>query len=442
MKKNLFILLAIVLLGFFLRFHNVSNKELWYDEAFSAEIVSNSYTELYKLSALDVHPPLYYFVLKTFTLFFGNSEVALRFPSIIFGTALIILTYYLVVYMTANINRALFAAIVIATNPFLVIYSREARSYAMLAFLTVLAFFLVIRALRENKYYAVSVVLPLLFLTHYISVFVILIYAIMLLIHDKKTLFYLLPLALIILFWIPIIIGSSKSTGLTWVQQFSVMRIPESIHAFLLGTDTNQPKIAPPLNPFPIDTNALSICIFIFIAIFIGLSKPTKEAQLLLLCGVIPIILVAFTSKYLGFNFFVERFMTGYGALMLIYCVLIMPKLYTLLPYVVFCIYLILMLKPINIGYRELAKYKFDKPIVMTDAGDYINAKYYVKDIKLNEGDWRQWVIIHPDDIYNEQGKDRDFYLVNRGPLEEWKPVKVLGEFYLYNWNVDQKLTQ
>lgn len=440
MKKSTVIFFAILLLGTFLRFYSVSNKELWYDEAFSTEIIKNSYAELYKLSALDVHPPLYYFVLKTFTSIFGNSELALRFPSIIFGIALIALAYYLVLYMTSNINRALFTALIIAINPFLVIYSREARSYSMLAFLTVLAFFLILRARRENKYLAVSLVLPLLFLTHYISVFIILIYSLILIGHNKKTFFYLLPLIFIVVFWIPIIIGSSKSTGLTWVPQFTLLRIPESVHAFLLGTDTNQPRIAPPLNPFPINSAVLSIFIFVAISIFIGKSKPSKESKLLLICGIIPMALVAITSKFFSFNFYVERFMIGYATFVLIYCVIITPKLYLLFPYALLCIYLILNLKPINIGYREFAKYKFEKPIVMTDAGDYITAKYYVKDVKLHNGDWRQWVIIHSEDIYNEQGTDRDFYLVNRGPLEKWKPTMVLGEFHFYNWDVSQVL--
>ena len=441
MKKHIILLLAIIILGFFLRFQTVADKELWYDESFSAEIIRNSYTELYKLSALDVHPPLYYFVLKTFTSVFKNSEMALRFPSIIFGVALIVLVYYLVMYMTESKNRALFAALIIATNPFLIIYSREARSYSILAFLTVLAFFLVLRARKKSKYLAVSVVLSLLFLTHYISVFIILIYAVMLFAHSKKTFFYLLPLVFVIIFWIPTIIGSSKSTGLTWVPQFTLMRVPESVHAFLLGTDTNEPLVAPPLNPFPINSTVLSICIFVFVGIFIWRSKPSKKERLLLICAVVPMFLVAITSKCLGFNFYVERFMTGYGALLLVYCVIITPKLYALLVYVLLCIYLVLNIKPFSIGYRELAKYKFDKPIVMTDAGDYINAKYYVKDIKLHDGDWRQWVIIHPEDIYDKQGADRDFYLVNRGPLAKWEPAIILGEFYFYNWNVDQEST-
>lgn len=438
MIKPLLTLFAILILGFFLRFQNVESKELWYDESFTAEIITNSYTDLYKLSALDVHPPLYYFVLKAFTSVFGNSELALRFPSIIFGVALVALVHYLILYMTSNKIRALFAALVVATNPFLVIYSREARSYSMLAFLTVLAFFLILRAVKTNKYLSVAVVLPLLFLTHYISVFVILIFSFILLSHNKKTIFYLLPVAFVIVFWIPIIMGSSKSTGLTWVPQFSLTRVPASFHAFLLGTDTNEPRVAPPLNPFPINTSVLSIIIFVAVGTFIIFSKPKGDEKLLLICAVIPMILVAITSKFYGFNFFVERFMIGYGAILLVYLVVTIPKPYLFFPYVFLSIYLVLSLKSINIGYRELAKYNFDKPLVMTDAGDFINAKYYVKDIKLHAGDWRQWVIIHPEDIYDESGADRDFYLVNRGPLEEWKPVRVLGEFYFYDWDVVQ----
>lgn len=39
--------------------------DIWYDEVFSVEFISKSYKDIVTLTAMDVHPPLYYFYLKT-----------------------------------------------------------------------------------------------------------------------------------------------------------------------------------------------------------------------------------------------------------------------------------------------------------------------------------------------------------------------------------------
>ena len=73
----------------------------------------------------------------------------------------------------------------------------------------------------------------------------------------------------------------------------------------------------------------------------------------------------------------------------------------------------------VNIGYRELGNFNSDKPIVMISATDFINAKYYSADIKLQQGDWSDWGIIKESDIFNLEEKGDGFYLVNRGPLSD-----------------------
>ncbi len=426
----------IVSFGIFLRVHTISSKELWYDEAFSAEIVKNSYTEVFRLSALDVHPPLYYFVLKVFTLVFGLSEAALRYPSVIFGVLLIPLVYLLVTYLTANRVRALVAALVVATNPFLVTYSREARSYALLSLLTVLVFFFAVKAIKENKYVPLAITMPFLFLTHYISIFMLTPIAIYLLVLNRNKFIYFLPLLVVIVLWLPNIIAGTSSTGLKWVPDFTTQRIPQTVHAFILGTDTNKPRVAPPLNPFPINTNVTSIIIFAVAITIILLSQPSKESLLLLLCGTVPIVLVALCSKFLGINLYVERFMIGYGTLLLIYLVLATPRVLILTPYICVCVYLVLTFVPTNIGYRELANYPINKPIVMTDAGDYITAKYYLDNIKLQPGNWEDWVIIHDEDKLDENTNIASYYLVSRVPIEQWEATFSVGDFYFYDWYV------
>lgn len=55
-----------------------AGRELWYDEAFSVCLARCSFADILSYTASDVHPPLYYFALKIFTMIFGQSLFAYR----------------------------------------------------------------------------------------------------------------------------------------------------------------------------------------------------------------------------------------------------------------------------------------------------------------------------------------------------------------------------
>ena len=127
------------------------NQSLWLDEAVTAKVVmSYSYTEIInKFSPTDFHPPLYYLFMKTWTNIFGYSELALRFPSIIFS----LLTGY-VVYKIASLLHGSIAGKWAATfflfNPLIVYYSQEARMYMMATFFLTVSLFFFLRLSSSN----------------------------------------------------------------------------------------------------------------------------------------------------------------------------------------------------------------------------------------------------------------------------------------------------
>lgn len=116
----------VLFAAFLLRLINL-NQSLWLDEAISYFAVKNfNFFEIItKFSLGDVHPPLYYLVLKFWTVLFGYSEIALRFPSVIFG----VLTVWFV-YKLGGKKAAIFMAV----NPLAIYYSQEARMYSLATF--------------------------------------------------------------------------------------------------------------------------------------------------------------------------------------------------------------------------------------------------------------------------------------------------------------------
>jgi len=120
----------ILLAGLILRLVNL-NQSLWLDEAITALTVkNNTLVEIITNFARgDFHPPLYYLILKLWSYVFGFSEVALRFPSVVFG----VLTIFYV-YKIGGKKFGLVAGLLMALNPLAVYYSQEARMYSLAAF--------------------------------------------------------------------------------------------------------------------------------------------------------------------------------------------------------------------------------------------------------------------------------------------------------------------
>ena len=136
------------------------NQSLWLDEAVSANVIRNySHGEIIKIfSPSDFHPPGYYLMLKTWTGVFGNSEISLRMPSMIFS----LITVY-IVYLLAGI----WPAILTGVNPLLIYYSQEARMYSLVTMLVTLAVYF----LTKKKYWLYSLMTFLNFVSFYGSVF-------------------------------------------------------------------------------------------------------------------------------------------------------------------------------------------------------------------------------------------------------------------------------
>lgn len=141
----------ILLISFVLRCISI-NQSLWLDEAINVNNATNlslkSLTLNYALS--DFHPPLYHYVLNLAITVFGNSEIAVRMPSVIFGVITVYLTY-LIAKKLFNQKTALIAATLMATSPLAIYYSQEARMYALAAAAASASVYFFISILERDK---------------------------------------------------------------------------------------------------------------------------------------------------------------------------------------------------------------------------------------------------------------------------------------------------
>ena len=146
-------LLAIVAGFLAIVLPTLAAASIWFDEAFSAYIIRYDFPKIWHFTSVDVHPPLYYFALKIWSLIFGSSDFALRAMSVFFAVATIWVSFCLVKRIFGAKTAAISTAF-LAISPMFVRYSQEIRMYTMVAFfavLTIRAFYEIYLAKNSEK---------------------------------------------------------------------------------------------------------------------------------------------------------------------------------------------------------------------------------------------------------------------------------------------------
>ena len=133
-RKRLFapLTLAVLLLAAGVRFHQLGEQSLWYDEGVAYAHARRSLPELIPLLQRNVHAPAYFALLGVWEDLAGASEFSLRALSAFFSILSVAWTYALGRRLFHPI-AGLAAAALAAFNAFSVYYAQEARMYAMLA---------------------------------------------------------------------------------------------------------------------------------------------------------------------------------------------------------------------------------------------------------------------------------------------------------------------
>src|SRR5512135_1355049 len=133
--SRLGLVLLLILLAFGLRLHRLSFQPLWGDEGWSFYFASTSLGDMVRLTAVDIHPPLYYALLNGWLQVAGSTPEAARFLSVVAGTLLAALAYRTAARLFDH-TAGLAAAAVVTLAPFAVYYSQEVRMYGLVTLLS------------------------------------------------------------------------------------------------------------------------------------------------------------------------------------------------------------------------------------------------------------------------------------------------------------------
>ncbi|MDP8266591.1 MAG: glycosyltransferase family 39 protein [Candidatus Aceula meridiana] len=237
-KKQLIFLTIILLIAMYFQIHDLDQESFRSDEGFSVMTSHLSLSKIIQKTSLDVHPPLYYFILHYWMEWLGDSEYSTRLLSVVFGFLLIFMVYRLGCLIFDK-DVGLLGAFFVALSKFHIKYSQDARGYSLLAFLAVASMHSFIKLFKkENRnidYLGYIFFSTLLIYTHIYGLFIIIaqnIYFIVLCYFSKwkrnfcfkKWIFLQTTLFILFLPWVRVFIGQVfRIQGHYWIRDPSIL---------------------------------------------------------------------------------------------------------------------------------------------------------------------------------------------------------------------------
>lgn len=142
------LLVFVTILAAILRIHGIASKSFWMDEGMSVEYARLPWKIFLRtLWSREANMALYYVLLRYWMLL-GRSDGFLRGVSALFSIATVPV-FYALGRRLFNRQTAILAAFLLAIHAYHIRYAQEARSYAMVVFLSVVASWLLVRNVQE-----------------------------------------------------------------------------------------------------------------------------------------------------------------------------------------------------------------------------------------------------------------------------------------------------
>lgn len=154
--------LAILLAAFAIRLYLLADSNIWYDEGLAVWAARQTLPDIAAWTSADVHPPLYFWLLHFMRGAVGESEFAVRWLSVAFGTLAVAGTYTLTrtllkkTELTKQILLVpLVAMLLLALSRFHVWWSQEARMYVLGSLLVVLSLYFTVKLRQRLTIFAI-----------------------------------------------------------------------------------------------------------------------------------------------------------------------------------------------------------------------------------------------------------------------------------------------
>lgn len=245
-KKNIFLLLYMVLL-FLVNLVRIFDRTYWADEEYSILMVDRTWGQIATETASDVHPPLYYFLLKIVSHFLGHNGAAYHFTSLLAYSAILVLAYVVIRKTFGYVTTTLFVTFCsVLYNA--IRYNVEIRMYSWASFFVLGTGLFYYFVLERNKYrdYIIMALFALgAAYTHYYALISVSFFFVSMIIYsvvtrDKKRIKGMLMgcgIAIIgYLYWLTVLIDTFLHVSKDWWMSFYA-KFSECVQFLFYGTN-------------------------------------------------------------------------------------------------------------------------------------------------------------------------------------------------------------
>ncbi|MDR3297820.1 MAG: glycosyltransferase family 39 protein [Candidatus Nomurabacteria bacterium] len=211
-------------------------QSVWFDESYSAYLTRFDFSDIWHFAAVDVHPPLYYFLLKIWSVIFGYTDFAMRFMSVFFGAVAIVFAWAWL-KRKFGIKPAILATLFMALSPMLIRYGQEMRMYTLataIIFAATFVFQLAIDTKKRHWWIIYGVLISIGMWTHYFVALVWIAHLAYLIYKYRKKIFQknivLSYVTAIVLYlpWLPFFIAQSLDVqGGFWIPEATTVTITD-----------------------------------------------------------------------------------------------------------------------------------------------------------------------------------------------------------------------
>ena len=290
---------------------------LWFDESYTVGLMNQNFVDMCVIASYDVHPHLYYILLKLVTMVFGNSIIVMRLFSVA-AAALLAWLGYTHIRRDFGAKVGIWFSFFTFALPVMLKYALQIRMYSLAAlFVTLTAIYAYRAAYRKERWKKNWILFAVFSLaaayTHYFGLFTVIVINLFLLAYVLKNrshfLRWLLFGAIQIAAYLPgawVLLRQMKEGGAIWIQ----VEYPEVLENtldfyFISGYSENATDMAK--SDFRIWT-AVAAVVWVFFLVLLGLrlwKKRTeaKPAVLALLAWIGTIGLTLFVSLFRAIYF-------------------------------------------------------------------------------------------------------------------------------------------
>ena len=142
--------IMLIIVGIVFIMLGAFHTTVWFDEAYTIGLIRHNYSDIIRIDSGDVHPVLYYLILKTVTLIFGDSILVCRLFSVLAGALMGVIGY-------THIRKDFGAKVGVAFSfltlflPFMPLYAIEIRMYTWVMLFATLAGIYAYRICKNSK---------------------------------------------------------------------------------------------------------------------------------------------------------------------------------------------------------------------------------------------------------------------------------------------------